>query len=53
MAHYVKRVRPILVITTDEHIRHELDRLKREESVNVSHYVTRLLRPHFKKGRRK
>lgn len=44
-----KRVRPTLNVTIDADIRAELSRLQREESVNVSNYVNRLLRPHFKR----
>lgn len=47
-----KRIRPTLNVTVDAHIRKELDRLKRECSVNISDYVNKLLRPHFKKGKK-
>ncbi len=44
-----ERNRPTITVTVDADIKTELQRRKREESLNISSHVNGLLRPHFKK----
>lgn len=41
------RLRPTLNVTVDAHIKSELDRRKKHESLNVSAFVNAALLPHF------
>jgi hypothetical protein len=41
------RLRPLLTVSVDAHIKRGLERRKKEESLNVSAFVNAALLPHF------